>query len=108
MKTAVCGIGGLGHLAIQFLNKMGYDVTGFTSSTSKIDMIKNLGATHVVVSTDEKQMENVKESFDFIINTITSDKVFKKFFGCLQRGGIFVQIGQPDFSEGTLGSIASN
>ena len=103
MKTAVCGIGGLGHLAIQFLNKMEYDVTAFTSSSAKIDMIKNLGATNVIVSTDEKQMESVKESFDFIINTIPTDKVFKKFFGCLQRGGIFVQVGQPDFSEGTLG-----
>ena len=103
MKTAVCGIGGLGHLALQFLNKMGYDVTAFTSSEGKIEMIKQLGATHVIVSTDEKQMETVKDSFDFIINTIPTDKVFKQFFGCLQRGGIFVQVGQPDFNEGTLG-----
>ena len=102
MKTAVCGIGGLGHLALQFLNKMGYDVTAFTSSSNKIDMIKNLGATHVVVSTDAKQMEEVKDTFDFIINTIPTDKVFKQFFGCLQRGEIFVQVGQPDFNEGTL------
>jgi len=103
MKTAVCGIGGLGHLALKFLNKMGYDVTAFTSSPGKVDMIKKLGATHVVVSTDAKQMETVKDSFDFIINTIPTDKVFKQFFGCLNRGGIFVQVGQPDFNEGTLG-----
>ena len=54
MKTAVCGIGGLGHVALQFLSKMGYEVTAFTSSPSKIDRIKGLGATHVVVSTDPK------------------------------------------------------
>ena len=54
MKTAVCGIGGLGHVALQFLSKMGYEVTAFTSSPSKIDMIKGLGETHVVVSTDPK------------------------------------------------------
>ena len=77
MKTAVCGIGGLGHLALQFLNKMGYESTAFTSSPNKIDLIKSLGATHVVVSTDPKQMEAVKDSFDFIINTIPTDKVFK-------------------------------
>ena len=47
-------------------------------------------------------MEAVKDSFDFIFNTIPTDKVFKQFFGCLQRGGIFVQVGQPEFSEGTL------
>ena len=39
MKTAVCGIGGLGHVALQFLNKMGYESTAFTSSPSKVDMI---------------------------------------------------------------------
>ena len=93
MKTAVCGIGGLGHLALQFLNKMGYDVTAFTSSKGKVEMIKNLGATHVVISTDEKEMEAVKDSFDFIINIIPTDKVFKQFFGCLQRGGIFDKLG---------------
>ena len=48
MKTAVCGIGGLGHLALQFLNKMGYEVTAFTSSPGKIEMIKNLDILLVV------------------------------------------------------------
>ena len=47
-------------------------------------------------------METVKDSLDFIFNTILIDKVFKQFFGSLQRGGIFVQVGQPEFSEGTL------
>ena len=51
-KTAVIGIGGLGHVAVKFLKKLGYDVTAFTSSEKKIDMIKELGADHVVVSTD--------------------------------------------------------
>ena len=103
MKTAVCGIGGLGHVALQFLNKLGYDVTAFTSSPNKIDMIKGLGATHVIVSSDPKQMEACKDSFDFIINTIPTDKVFKQFFDCLQRGGVFCQVGQPDLTEGNLG-----
>ena len=50
-KTAVIGIGGLGHVAVKFLKKLGYDAA-FTSSEKKIDMIKELGADHVVVSTD--------------------------------------------------------
>ena len=77
MKTAVCGIGGLGHVALQFLNKLGYDVTAFTSSANKVDMIKKLGATHVVISSDPKEMEKVKDSFDFIINTILLIKYSK-------------------------------
>ena len=103
MKTAVCGIGGLGHVALQFLNKLGYDVTAFTSDPKKVDMIKGLGATRVIISSDPKEMEKVKDSFDFIINTIPTDKVFQKFFNCLQRGGTFVQVGQPDLNENILG-----
>ena len=54
-KTAVIGIGGLGHVAVKFLKKLGYDVTSFTSNEKKIDMIKELGADHVVVSTDHNK-----------------------------------------------------
>ena len=36
MNTAVVGIGGLGHLAIQFLHKLGHKVTAFTTSKDKI------------------------------------------------------------------------
>ena len=48
MKTAVSCIGGLGHIAIQFLNKLGYDVTTFNLNTNKVIMIKGLRATYVV------------------------------------------------------------
>ena len=54
-KTAVIGIGGLGHVAVKFLKKLGYDVTSFTSNEKKIDMIRELGADHVVVSTDHNK-----------------------------------------------------
>ena len=69
-KTAVIGIGGLGHVAIKFLKKLGHEVTAFTSSPNKVQMIKDLGADHIVVSTDPKQMHAVANSFKFIINTL--------------------------------------
>ena len=47
-KTAVIGIGGLGHVAVKFLKKLGYDVTAFTSSEKKIDMIKELVGDDIV------------------------------------------------------------
>ena len=49
-KTGVVGCGGLGHMAIQFLHKMGKHVTAFTTSTKKVDLLKKLGADKVVVS----------------------------------------------------------
>ena len=47
------GIGGLGHLAVQFAAALGLEVTAFTTSADKIDSIKALGAHHVVVVDDK-------------------------------------------------------
>ena len=44
MKCAVVGIGGLGHLAIKFLQKLGAFTAAFTSSEKKVKSIKELGA----------------------------------------------------------------
>jgi uncharacterized zinc-type alcohol dehydrogenase-like protein len=44
-KVGVVGIGGLGHLALQFLNKWGCEVTAFSSSAGKTDEVKKLART---------------------------------------------------------------
>ena len=53
-KCAVIGIGGLGHLAVQFANKLGMTVTAFTTKTNNIEPLHLLGATNAEHSTDEK------------------------------------------------------
>ena len=79
-------------LSLQFLNKLGNDVTAFTSNANIVEMIKNLGATHVVISSDPKEMEKVKDSFDFIINTIPTDKVFKHILIVFKEEVFFVNL----------------
>jgi uncharacterized zinc-type alcohol dehydrogenase-like protein len=69
-KVAVIGIGGLGHLALQFLNAWGCEVTAFTSSESKSDEAKSMGAHHVINSIDAKQIEAANSRFDLIISTV--------------------------------------
>jgi uncharacterized zinc-type alcohol dehydrogenase-like protein len=69
-KVAVIGIGGLGHLALQFLNAWGCEVTAFTSSDNKADEAKTMGAHHVINSTDPTQIEAAKSQFDLIISTV--------------------------------------
>ena len=49
--TGVLGCGGLGHMAIQFLHKLGKHVTAFTTSEKKTELLKQLGADKVVIST---------------------------------------------------------
>jgi uncharacterized zinc-type alcohol dehydrogenase-like protein len=57
--VGVIGIGGLGHLAVQFLNKWGCEVTAFTSSDSKRDEAIRMGAHHVVNSRSEAEVDQV-------------------------------------------------
>ncbi|HWD18216.1 MAG TPA: NAD(P)-dependent alcohol dehydrogenase, partial [Verrucomicrobiae bacterium] len=69
-RAGVIGIGGLGHLALQFLSKWGCEVFAFTSSESKQAEVKKLGAHHAVSSRDPAQMEKLAGSLDFIISTV--------------------------------------
>ncbi len=68
-RVGVIGIGGLGHMALQFLNKWGCEVTAFTSSESKAEEARTLGAHHAVNSRDSAQLGKIANSLDFIIST---------------------------------------
>ena len=103
MNTAVLGFGGLGHLAVQFLKKLGHEVSVFTTTNSKEALIKKLGGDHIILSNDNKQMDDAKGKFDFIINTIPTAKGFDKYFACVAKGGYFVQVGQPALDDSSIG-----
>lgn len=66
-RVGVIGIGGLGHLALQFLNKWGCEVTAFTSSDAKTQAARELGAHHVVNSRDRAAIKKLAGSLDFIL-----------------------------------------
>ncbi|MBK1829795.1 NAD(P)-dependent alcohol dehydrogenase [Verrucomicrobiaceae bacterium R5-34] len=69
-KVAVIGIGGLGHIALQFLNAWGCEVTAFTSSESKRQEALELGAHKTLNSRDEEEIKSAYGSFDFILSTV--------------------------------------
>lgn len=69
-RVGVIGIGGLGHMALQFLNKWGCEVTAFTSSEAKADEARALGAHHIVNSRDRKALKAVAGQFDFLLVTV--------------------------------------
>ncbi len=72
-RVGVVGIGGLGHLALRFLNAWGCEVTAFTSSLNKQDEAKRLGAHKVVASTDSKAMQAIAGTLDFLLVTASAD-----------------------------------
>lgn len=69
-RVGVIGIGGLGHMALQFLNKWGCEVHAFTSSDSKREEAQQLGAHHVVNSRDSAAMKRIAGSLDFVLSTV--------------------------------------
>jgi D-arabinose 1-dehydrogenase-like Zn-dependent alcohol dehydrogenase len=67
--VAVLGVGGLGHLAIQFLYKMGHRVSAFSHSPHKKELIGQLGAEHI----DSSSLNNLTDhtmKFDLILSTL--------------------------------------
>lgn len=70
--VGVLGIGGLGHLALQFLNKWGCEVYAFTTSNSKRGETLKLGAHQVVNSRDDNQLKKLAGALNFIISTVNA------------------------------------
>jgi uncharacterized zinc-type alcohol dehydrogenase-like protein len=68
-RVGVVGIGGLGHLAVQFAAKWGCEVFAFSSSAGKADEAKRLGAHHVVDSKDDAALGKLAGALDFILVT---------------------------------------
>jgi len=86
-RVGVIGIGGLGHLALQFLNAWGCEVSAFTSSSGKADEAKKLGAHKVVDSKSDAEMAAIAGSLNFILSTANADLNWGQLVGCLAPKG---------------------
>jgi uncharacterized zinc-type alcohol dehydrogenase-like protein len=92
-KVAVVGLGGLGHMAIKLAHALGADVTLFSRSKNKIQDAKDLGAHHVIISTDASQMEQAMGQFDLIIDTVPYEHDLNPYIGTLNTNGTLVVVG---------------
>ena len=86
-KVGVIGIGGLGHLALQFADKWGCEVTAFSSTPDKADEAKRLGADIVVNSRSDAELEQVKGKFDLILSTVNAPLNWQAYFEALAPKG---------------------
>lgn len=69
-RVGIIGIGGLGHMALQFANKWGCEVHAFTTSDSKEAEARQLGAHHVHNTKKPDTLKSLAGKLDFIISTI--------------------------------------
>ncbi|MCH7226957.1 NAD(P)-dependent alcohol dehydrogenase [Haloferula sp. A504] len=86
-RVGVVGIGGLGHLALQFLDHWGCHVTAFTSTDSKADEARAFGADAVVNSRDDAGMKSIAGSLDFILVTANVPLDWEAYLGALRPDG---------------------
>jgi uncharacterized zinc-type alcohol dehydrogenase-like protein len=69
-RVGIIGIGGLGHMALQFANKWGCEVHAFTTSDSKEAEARQLGAHYVHNTKQSGVLKKLAGSLDLIISTI--------------------------------------
>ena len=122
MKVGIVGIGGLGHMAIKFAKAMGAEVVVFTTSVSKIEDAKRLGADKVVLSKERKQMKEHALSLNLVIDAVSGAHDVNAYLDLLKVDGTLVLVGAPEdplpvkafsviptrrsFAGSTIGSIA--
>ncbi|MBX8484813.1 NAD(P)-dependent alcohol dehydrogenase [Pseudomonas cichorii] len=94
-KVGIVGIGGLGHMGIKLAHAMGAQVVAFTTSESKREAAKALGADEVVISRNAEEMAAHAKSFDLIINTVAAPHSLDDFLALLKRDGTLTLVGAP-------------
>jgi uncharacterized zinc-type alcohol dehydrogenase-like protein len=94
-KVGIVGIGGLGHMGIKLAHAMGAHVVAFTTSESKRQDARDLGADDVVVSRNPAEMRAHDDSFDFILNTVAAPHDLDAFTSLLKRDGTMCLVGVP-------------
>jgi uncharacterized zinc-type alcohol dehydrogenase-like protein len=92
-KVAVIGIGGLGHMALEFVNAWGCEVTAFTSSDSKREEALTLGAHHTLNSRDAAELTQAAGSFDLILSTVNVTLDWNTYLGTLKPKGRLHMLG---------------
>ncbi|HLZ97865.1 MAG TPA: NAD(P)-dependent alcohol dehydrogenase [Steroidobacteraceae bacterium] len=94
-KIGVVGLGGLGHIAIKIARAMGAYTVAFTTSPSKFEDARRVGAHEVVLSTDADQMRRQAGSFDFLLDTVSASHDVNALVAMLKRDCTLAMIGMP-------------
>lgn len=104
-RVGVVGIGGLGHMAVKLAAALGAHVVVLTTSPSKADDARRLGAHEVVVSKDAAAMGALRNSLDLIIDTVGTPHDIDSEMQLLRLDGTLVLLGgspQPHPAPGAF------
>jgi propanol-preferring alcohol dehydrogenase len=96
-RVAVFGVGGLGHMAVQYARITGAEVIAVDLNDDRLRLAKELGATHVFNPLRQDPVAEIQAlgGADAAIATAVSPKAFEQALGSLARGGTLVCVGLP-------------
>ncbi|MDP4098289.1 NAD(P)-dependent alcohol dehydrogenase [Paenibacillus sp. P96] len=94
-KVAIVGMGGLGHVAIQFAHAMGAEVTVLSRSANKQEEALSFGADHYFSTSDPGTFTELAGRFDLILNTVSANLDMDAYLSLLRVDGTLVNIGAP-------------
>ena len=92
-RVAVIGVGGLGHLAIQFARALGADVTALSSTVKKEADARALGAHHFVHTRETSALKKIASSYDLILSTANADQDWPGYVAALRPKGTLCVLG---------------
>src|ERR1700678_3463776 len=95
-KVGIVGLGGLGHMGVKFAHALGAHTVLFTTSASKIEDGKRLGADEVVLSKNPEQMQKHIGSFDFILDCVSADHDINAYLTLIKADGPMALVGAPE------------
>jgi alcohol dehydrogenase (NADP+) len=94
-KAGVVGLGGLGHMGVKFAHALGAHVVVFTTSPSKKEDARRLGADEVVVSRNADEMKKHAGSLNFILDAVSAEHDINAYINLLARDGNLTLVGAP-------------
>ncbi|MBN2148441.1 MAG: NAD(P)-dependent alcohol dehydrogenase [Anaerolineales bacterium] len=106
LKVAILGVGGLGHLAIQFAHAFGCEVTAMSSSPDKKEQALGFGADHFIDTNDKDSMQQVDYGYDLLICTATQGINWSPLLMSLKKRGRLVLLGFPDIELNSTNLVA--
>jgi uncharacterized zinc-type alcohol dehydrogenase-like protein len=93
--VGVVGLGGLGHMAVKLAASMGAKVTVLSTSPSKAEDARRLGASDFAVTKDASTFEKLAGTFDLIIDTVSAPHDYNAYLNLLRPRGAMVLVGVP-------------
>lgn len=94
-RVGVVGLGGLGHMAVKLAASMGAQVTVFSTSASKEEDARRLGATGFAVTKSRATFRRLAGSLDLLIDTVSAQHDYNDYLRLLRPRGTMVIVGVP-------------